>query len=223
MSGDAPDADNGLGTDIARSATHLLTMTIVRRLWETLQTMSDSSADSDENQTHKPGNEDSYYYPLVLDGISHLLPGAGTLFREVLSNCSRTPLAFVVSGPSPSQFSDTVAIAIRDHARTMITFEEDATDAITRSLLSPGTAPIERSLSTEQESAIGEAPVCWVETNRSGTLVGYPPQSSKEPALPFGPVARHRRDSEIEAALTRGLERYGVDLSWPDESADGDS
>lgn len=215
VTGDAPHPSEpeGLGADIAQRTTRLLTVTIVRRLWEALQTRSQEASDS--------GSDNQAMYPLVVDGISELLSGDGSLFRELLSNPSASPLALVASGPAPTELPDVVANDIRGYARTTITFEANATEALERSLMAHGTAPLERALENETTSAFAEEPICWVQTNREGRLVDSRRQSSVEPTRPFGPVPRQRTDTEIETALVNSVERHGTDLSWPDEMHSG--
>lgn len=203
----SPHEPNGLGAEIAASATQLLTLTVLRRLWEALQARAESG----------PETETQPVYPLVVDGMGELCAGDGSLFRELLSNQAETPLALIGSGPETNALPEELALEINDHAGIMITFEEHATEGIQRSLVSQDTATMERALANEATNAVADAPVCWVQTNREGVLVGKSRQSETMPVRPFGAVSRQRTDSEVETALTQSVQSHGRNLSWPDE------
>jgi len=153
-------------------------------------------------------------------------PVAGNGVRNYDYLIATQDMSIVSHSPTAvgSRTGESVRVDIREHVGTMITFEADATEGIQRSLLSQDTTTLERALEQEATNAVADAPVCWVQTNRTGMLVGDPRQTAPVPARPFGPVSRAHTDEVIETALTRSVQRHGRDLSWPNgDEETGDS
>jgi hypothetical protein len=207
------DIDSSKETDSAMDgtiSTHLLMAAVCCRLWEGAQTTATDRT-----------------FPLVVDSVDKLVPGDDDLFRKLLAET--LPLAPVYAGPPARTLAEPVHISVEEHVETRVVVtggagsgpESPGRNQDLEAALSNGSLDaVEHYFEQEEAGTIGEGPLCWLQTNAAGRLVGPEGvQQSMRPALAPDPPDTRRGHEAVAAAITRSIDRYGGELQRvPEES-----
>lgn len=206
VTGTLPPPESPYRNAVKLMGTHLLVGTVVRRLWEALQTQS----------------HEGLPYPLVLDGIPDLMSGDGHRLRELLEHGGETPLALVMRGPPPEQHPKWVQGLLARHVDTEVVCAEQDTAAATWSPLRGDHSAVEQYLEPGQSGIVDERPLRVRITRESGYPSEDPPgETDVQPAVAREPPPWVHSQYEVARAITASVERYGGIAQWlPEELLD---
>lgn len=199
VTGALPPADiPPLQRDADRLGTHLLVSNVIHRLWEAAQTDAATPM-----------------FPLVLDGVTELVPEPGVRFREILNHGEDTPLALVARGPPRDDLPEPMGVPVSEHVDTRVVQAGQGIPGIRGTFQSGDLTAAERYLEREQSGVIGEGPLWRVRTGTARSPAVDPPaKGQSRPAVSQEPPAPRRNQDGVADAITRSIEQYGADPSW---------
>ena len=172
-------------------------------------------------------------FPVVFNRIGELYAGEGDLEQRLMRLSDRLPIAPVFSGPPKDHLEqslrdfvniefDTRVVVADPHAHRPDSRFDGERLNLSSSLITWELEAVERYLQREASGTVAEGPLCWLRTGCTNRLVGADGvDQSMEPALAPDPPEKRHSPEAVAEAITRSLERRGVEpLGWSEHFLD---
>jgi hypothetical protein len=198
VTGGLPAHDASSSGPIDRLGTRLLATNVLQRLWEAAQTHTAATT-----------------FPLLLDGITDLVPEPGVRVREILEHGEGTPLQVVASGPLTEELPDSVEHTIDEFVDTGVVSAGDGEPHLPLCLWDEDDATIDWLLEHRQTDHIEDGLLWWIRTRTAGEATDeQPPVTRIDAAISRDSSTAKREPDAVANAIASSIDRYGADPAW---------